>query len=175
MAARGTFSFVLHSHIPYVLAHGRSPHGTDWLSEAACEVYLPLLDVCGRLVGEGVSPKITLGLTPVLVEQLRDPSFQDELTHYLEGHVQTARDNQARFERDGAYHLAYLARWWHDWYESRLAEFRAMNRDIVGAFAALQDAGAHRDYHVVRDARLLGLVITRRQFTGAGQAGHRGV
>ena len=45
----GTFSFVLHSHIPYVLAHGRSPHGTDWLSEAAAETYLPLLDACHKL------------------------------------------------------------------------------------------------------------------------------
>ena len=71
----GTFSFVLHSHIPYVLAHGRSPHGTDWLSEAAAETYLPLLDACQKLVEEGLSPKITLGLTPVLVEQLRDREF----------------------------------------------------------------------------------------------------
>ena len=86
----GTFSFVLHSHIPYVLAHGRSPHGTDWLSEAAAETYLPLLDACLRLVAEGLSPKITLGLTPVLVEQLRDPSFQDELSDYLRGKVTSA-------------------------------------------------------------------------------------
>ncbi len=116
----GTFSFVLHSHIPYVLAHGRSPHGTDWLSEAAAETYLPLLDVCNRLVGEGISPKITLGLTPVLVEQLRDMSFQDELSDYLRSKVRSARENQAQFEGEGNYHMAYLARWWKDWYGARL-------------------------------------------------------
>jgi hypothetical protein len=31
------FSLVLHSHIPYVLAHGSWPHGMDWLFEAAAE------------------------------------------------------------------------------------------------------------------------------------------
>jgi len=138
----GTFSFVLHSHIPYVLAHGRSPHGADWLSEAAAETYLPLLDTCRRLIAEGLSPKITLGLTPVLVEQLRDPSFQDEFSGYLRGKVEAAQANQEQFRRDGNYHMAYLARYWEDWYGRGLAEFEGKyGRDIVGAFGALQDAG----------------------------------
>ena len=140
--ALGTFSLVLHSHIPYVLAHGRSPHGTDWLSEAAAETYLPLLDACRRLVAEGLSPKITLGLTPVLVEQLRDPSFQEELSGYLRGKVEAARANEEQFRRDGDYHRAYLARFWEDWYGKRLTDFEdEYGRDIVGAFAKLQDAG----------------------------------
>jgi 1,4-alpha-glucan branching enzyme len=138
----GTFSFVLHSHIPYVLAHGRSPHGTDWLSEAAAETYLPLLDTCHRLISEGISPHITLGLTPVLVEQLRDPTFADEFTGYLTAKVTTAAENEASFREDGNYHMAYLARYWEDWYGKALADFTdRYNRDIVGAFAALQDAG----------------------------------
>ena len=138
----GTFSFVLHSHIPYVLAHGRSPHGTDWLSEAAAETYLPLLDACLRLVAEGLSPKITLGLTPVLVEQLRDPSFQDELSDYLRGKIASAQANQEHFRREGNYHMAYLARYWEDWYGRALTDFEKRHgRDIVGAFKALQDAG----------------------------------
>ena len=42
----------LHSHLPYVLHHGRWPHGSDWLCEAALETYLPLLDTLRRLEGE---------------------------------------------------------------------------------------------------------------------------
>ena len=135
---------MLHSHIPYVLAHGRSPHGTDWLSEAAAETYLPLLHVCHRLIAEGLSPKITLGLTPVLVEQLRDPSFQDELSDYLRGRRDAAqRSNQEQFRREGNYHMAYLARFWEDWYGTNLSDFedpvRARHRRRVRK--ALQDAG----------------------------------
>lgn len=29
------FSLVLHSYIPYLIAHGNWPHGMDWLDEAA--------------------------------------------------------------------------------------------------------------------------------------------
>ena len=28
------FVLTLHSHLPYVLNHGRWPHGSDWLCEA---------------------------------------------------------------------------------------------------------------------------------------------
>ena len=43
------FVLALHSHLPYVLNHGRWPHGSDWLSEATFECYLPLLEVAHRL------------------------------------------------------------------------------------------------------------------------------
>jgi len=38
------FVLTLHSHLPYVLNHGRWPHGTDWITEAAIDTYLPLID-----------------------------------------------------------------------------------------------------------------------------------
>ena len=38
------FVLALHSHLPYVLNHGRWPHGSDWLCEAALDTYLPLLE-----------------------------------------------------------------------------------------------------------------------------------
>jgi 1,4-alpha-glucan branching enzyme len=38
------FVFTLHSHLPYVLNHGRWPHGSDWICEAALDTYLPLLE-----------------------------------------------------------------------------------------------------------------------------------
>ena len=138
----GTFSLVLHSHIPYVLAHGRSPHGTDWLAEAAAETYLPLLDICRKLIAEGISPQITLGLTPVLVEQLADESFQDEFSSYLRGKIEAASANGEQFKQEGNYHLAFLARYWEEWYGKALSDFETVYAcDIVGAFRALQDAG----------------------------------
>jgi 1,4-alpha-glucan branching enzyme len=140
--ALGTFTFVLHSHIPYVLAHGVSPHGTDWLSEAAVETYLPLLDTCKRLIDEGISPQITLGLTPVLVEQLRDSDFQAEFEQYMKTKIEQAQADQLEFRSSDSYHLAYLARFWEDWYTKSLRQFVDVHdRDIVGAFKALQDSG----------------------------------
>lgn len=140
--ARGGFTFVLHSHIPYVLAHGRWPHGMDWLSEVAAETYLPLLDVLNRLVAEGISPQITLGLTPVLVEQLADETFRYEFLDYLQQKIDAARMNQEQFAREGQMHQLGLAHYWHDFYRRILHDYQETYRhDIVGAFRKLQDAG----------------------------------
>ena len=46
------FVFTLHSHLPYVLNHGRWPHGSDWICEAAADTYLPLLETFLRLEAE---------------------------------------------------------------------------------------------------------------------------
>ena len=34
------FVLTLHSHLPWVLNHGRWPHGSDWLCEAAVDTWL---------------------------------------------------------------------------------------------------------------------------------------
>ena len=39
----GSFTFVLHSHIPYVRKAGRWPHGEEMLHEVMAETYVPLL------------------------------------------------------------------------------------------------------------------------------------
>ena len=53
------------------------------LNEATFECYLPLLETAHRLVAEGISPKWTINLSPVLTEQLASPEFQKELSVLL--------------------------------------------------------------------------------------------
>lgn len=140
--ALGSYAFVLHSHIPYVLAHGRWPHGMDWLAEVAAETYIPLLDVFDRLVAEGVSPQVTIGLTPVLTEQLADETFQYEFVDYLEQKIGAAKMNQEQFKAEGSMHKLGLAHFWYDYYARILSLYRdTYQYDIVGAFRRLQDAG----------------------------------
>ena len=47
----GTFSLVLHSHLPYYRKAGMWPFGEENLYEAICETYLPLLTMFDRLAG----------------------------------------------------------------------------------------------------------------------------
>jgi 1,4-alpha-glucan branching enzyme len=133
---------VLHSHIPYVLSHGRWPHGTDWLLEVTAESYIPLLDIMYDLVEEGYSPKLTIGLTPVLVEQLADESFKYEFAAYVRMKARAAAENKKQFEQSGNSHLAYLADFWQDFYWKVFNNFKKRyGRDLVKAFAQLQDDG----------------------------------
>ncbi len=51
------FVLALHSHLPWVLNHGHWPHGSDWITEAAIDTYLPLLLTLERLGREVVAAR----------------------------------------------------------------------------------------------------------------------
>ena len=141
-SAKGAFTFVFHSHLPYVLSHGRWPHGTDWLSEAAAESYIPLLDVFHQLISEGVSPKVTVGLTPILCDQLSDEKFRFEFMEYLRQKEETAELNRQEFREANALELEQLADQWVTYYSSIKDRFEhAYDSDLLGAFRRLQDDG----------------------------------
>src|SRR5512141_153448 len=57
------FVLALHSHLPYVLNHGRWPHGSDWICEAAADTYLPLLEALRRLGAEETPAPVTIAQT----------------------------------------------------------------------------------------------------------------
>jgi 1,4-alpha-glucan branching enzyme len=139
---KGAFTFVLHSHLPYCRMAGRWPHGEEWLHEAASETYLPLLNALYDLKESGYPIKLTLGLTPVLAEQLADPLVLDHFEIYLEQNIEAAESDIARFQRADEPHLEYLATFFRDWYGNILTTFRdRFGRDVVGAFKKLQDEG----------------------------------
>ncbi|MBD3165534.1 DUF1957 domain-containing protein, partial [bacterium] len=142
-AGLGRFSFVLHSHLPYVLAHGRWPHGMVWLSEAAAETYIPLWRVFRKLADEGRRLAVTIGITPVLAEQLADPTFVLEFLEYLELKQKAARRDLEAFTTEGKDNMAKTAKFWIEFYEELEKDFRGpLKKDIIGAFRQLQDEGA---------------------------------
>jgi 1,4-alpha-glucan branching enzyme len=139
---KGYFTFVLHSHLPYVLGHGKWPHGTDWLNEAAAETYIPLLKACNSLLEKGVSPKFTIGISPVLCEQLAHRSFIDEFSEYLEQKIEAAGADATEFYRTGQKEYHDLARMWEDFYKDIKTIFNdRYNKNLIGEFKRLQDEG----------------------------------
>jgi len=138
----GHLAIVLHSHLPYVLTHGVWPHGADWLNECCAETYIPILDVCYKLVSEGISPRFTIGLTPVLCEQLADPAFVGAFMSYVGHKIESAVVNADEFRRTEQKHRAGLADLWRDFYIGiRRAFLETYDKDLVGAFRKLQDGG----------------------------------
>ncbi len=142
MSKAGNFALVLHTHFPYVLSHGRWPHGTDWLCEGATETYLPLLKSLEKLAEEGLPVRLTLSLSPVVMEQLAHSSFKEELSSYLRQKLELAKKDEAQFSRTSAEAQRKLAVFWQEWYQARLQDYEEKyNRDLIGAFRRLQDAG----------------------------------
>jgi 1,4-alpha-glucan branching enzyme len=137
----GAFALVLHSHLPYVLTHNRLEE--EWLFEAVAESYLPLLQVFTQLSLRKLSPKVTIGLTPVLLDQLADPRFVTQFLAYLEQKVHAASEDQRVFTRRNDGHLARLAGLWAEFYRRTAAFFVGdLSSNIIGALRRLQNQEA---------------------------------
>ena len=142
MSVRPTdFIFALHSHLPYVLNHGRWPHGSDWICEAAVDTYLPLLEVFRGLAADNVPAPVTIGFTPVLANQLTSSTFVSELETFFDQRIKACDEAPASLAAGGDTNLLPLVGFWR----KRLARLRELfqdiDQDLIGAFRALEDAG----------------------------------
>ncbi len=135
------FALVLHMHLPFVLNHGRWPHGSDWLNEATVECYLPLLDAARRLVADGVSPRWTINISPVLAEQLASGAFQKEIEFFLATRLRYVEDNRNYFRQTGQEALVALTHYWEDYFERMWSLLRGLGGDLLAPFAELGAAG----------------------------------
>jgi 1,4-alpha-glucan branching enzyme len=139
---RGYVTIVLHNHLPFVIGHGMWPHGMDWLNEAAAETYVPLVEMLERLRGDGIKAGLTMGVTPVLTEQLADERFKQGFDSYLEMKIEAAAENAASFASTGNRRKQALADEWRAFYERVRDDFdNRFGRDIVGRLGSLQDDG----------------------------------
>ncbi|MCE2485024.1 MAG: hypothetical protein J4F42_05890, partial [Desulfurellaceae bacterium] len=133
----GAVAIVLHSHIPYVLGHDQLEE--EWLFEAVAESYLPLLQGFRGLIAQNIAPQVTLGLTPVLLEQLADPRFAPRFVSYLERKTWAAWDDQRTFTARNEAELARVAGLWASYYQHTGRFFQhELAADIIGGFRQLQ-------------------------------------
>lgn len=138
----GAFSLVLHTHLPYCRKAGMWPHGEEWIHEALAETYVPLLDALYALRAEGVLTRLTVSLTPVLVEQLADPDIWTHFERYLEDELEAAAADLERAQSAGEAELASLAAFYMRFYEAVRTSFvERYGRNVVAAFKLLQDEG----------------------------------
>ncbi|HMG19448.1 MAG TPA: 1,4-alpha-glucan branching protein domain-containing protein [Gemmatimonadales bacterium] len=135
------FVLTLHGHLPYVLHHGRWPHGSVWLCEAAFDSYLPLIEALQALEKERIPSPVTLGITPVLANQLAHPSFISEFETYMERRLESATSAQTALAASGDSQLVPLARFWHERLTRLLSLFRSLNGDLVTALRGFEDRG----------------------------------
>lgn len=139
---QGYFSFVLHSHLPYVRKGGRWPHGEEMIFEAMAETYIPLLNAVYELKAEGIEPKLTIGLTPILLEQLNDKYINKEFEVYLKERLALGAVDKKLFIKQRDEHKQYLANFYLDYYKKILGDFTGRyESNILHAFKDLQDSG----------------------------------
>ncbi|MEO5580711.1 MAG: 1,4-alpha-glucan branching protein, partial [Gemmatimonadaceae bacterium] len=135
------FVLALHSHLPYVLNHGRWPHGSDWICEAAVDTYLPLIDSLKALAEEEIAAPVTVGITPILANQLASPVFESELRRFFQQRLSACDEAQAEMRNTHDAHLIPVVGYWRDRLQRLLALYDSLGGDIIGAFRELEETG----------------------------------
>lgn len=170
-ADRGVLCLVLHAHMPYVEGFGTWPFGEEWLWEAIAAVYLPLLRV---LPGHPV----TLGLTPVLCDQLE--AVRGDVRHRLTAFLREVRrevhdEDAAGLDRGGEPLLAAEVRRAGEDYAAADRELERLGGDLIGAFSELTGQGPIELWAGPATHPVLPLIATdaaRRLQLASGLAAH---
>ncbi|MBA2241389.1 MAG: DUF1957 domain-containing protein [Chthoniobacterales bacterium] len=136
----GYLALLLHAHLPFV----RHPEHEEfleetWLFEAITETYIPLLQTMERLAHDGVCFKLAMSITPPLCAMLQDEHLQTRYQRHLERSIELAQREIER-NRDAA-GVQELARFNFDTLTETRRQWEEWNRDLLGAFRRVRDAG----------------------------------
>ena len=137
--AKGYVSFILHAHLPFI----HHPESEDyleeqWLYEAISETYIPLLINFTKLEKENVDFRITMSITPPLLNMLDNKLLQERYIKYLHKHTELAqkeiirtKDNEKENE---------LANYYFNRYSNDLHLYKDVYKcNLINAFKHFQD------------------------------------
>ena len=115
---KGYVSFVLHAHLTFIHHPEDDTYLEEqWLYEAISETYLPLLTNFTKLVEETVDFRITMSLTPPLLNMFDNELLQERYIAYLKKHIELCEKEVKRTVYDERlYRLShyYLDRYTND-------------------------------------------------------------
>ncbi len=94
---KGFLAIVLHAHLPFV----KHPEIDDsleerWLFQAITDTYIPLLRSLFKLSEDNVPYRITVSLSPPLLDMLSDGFLKQRYKTYIENLIELSEKETAR-------------------------------------------------------------------------------
>ncbi|MBI4838500.1 MAG: DUF1957 domain-containing protein [Nitrospirae bacterium] len=138
---KGYLCLVLHAHLPYV-RHPEHDYFLEeqWLYEALTETYIPLLEIIESLLEDHIDFRLTISLSPTLIEMFNDPLLRHRYDFYLRKKIELANKEVSRLESDNRF--SPVVRMYGERFErvKNLYEVR-YKKDITGAFKRIRESG----------------------------------
>ncbi len=139
--AKGYLALVLHAHLPFI----RHPEydsflEENWFFEAITDTYLPLVNVFDGLITDNVDFRMTISLSPTLINMLRDEFLVNRYVKHLDKLIELTRRELERTKDDPRVNkLAYM-------YNARFNNAKYVfcdkyGKDLTRAFKKFQDLG----------------------------------
>lgn len=138
---KGYLCIILHAHLPYI-RHPEHDYFLEenWLYEAITETYIPLLDMLERLINDGIDFRITLSLSPTLIEMFNDDLLRARYKRYIERLIELSEKELYRTKGD--IHFEPIVKMYHQRFKRIQYLFESVYvKDLPSAFRALQDTG----------------------------------
>lgn len=137
----GYLAIVLHAHLPYV-RHPEHDYALEenWFYEAITESYLPLIQMMEGLMEDGVDFRLTMSITPPLASMLSDPLLTARYVDRLDNLIALG-EKEIRRTRSKPALSALAHRYRRRCVRARETFVDRCDRNLVGAFKRLQDAG----------------------------------
>jgi 1,4-alpha-glucan branching enzyme len=139
--AKGYLLIMLHAHLPFI----RYPEHENfleenWLYETMTETYIPLIKILEDLVDDSVDFRLSLSLTPPLVEMLNDELLMNRYQRYLGGLIELSRKEIYRNRKN--IRLNDLAKMYHKRFlRTRHLFENIYGKDLISAFRRLMESG----------------------------------
>ena len=139
--AKGYLSLVLHAHLPFI----RHPEHENfleenWLFEAITDTYVPIINMCDNLIDEGVLFRLTVSLSPTLINMFRDDLLCSRYIRHLDSLIHLS---ELEIDRSlGDSRLNKLAIMYNERFKKTKEIFcNKYNKDLTSAFKKFQDLG----------------------------------
>ncbi|MGB3057916.1 MAG: DUF1957 domain-containing protein, partial [Candidatus Omnitrophota bacterium] len=139
--AKGYLALVLHAHLPFI----RHPEHEsfleeNWLFEGITETYLPLIEVFDGLINDGVDFRITVSLSPTLINMLGDRVLVSRYLRHLKKLIELSGLEVERTKSDSR--MNKLAVMYHQRFErARYIFSEKYGNNLLSAFKRFQDLG----------------------------------
>lgn len=140
MNSKGYWCLVLHAHLPYV----RHPEYNDfleedWFYEAIVETYIPLLDIFERFVNDNINFRVTMSITPPLINMMKDELLQKRCLKYINNLCELSEKEVLRTRNLPEFHRT--AKSYRDKFKLAKQLYEKYNYNILTGFKNLQDIG----------------------------------
>ena len=138
---KGFLNMVLHAHLPFV----RHPEYDDsfeerWLYEAITETYIPLLLAYEELINKNVYFRVTMSLTPPLMEMLADELLQYRYIRHMENLIELIEKEKFR-NRNNQDFLNTTLMYERKFHTSLDFFQRRCKNNLITAFKQIKDMG----------------------------------
>ncbi len=138
---KGYWMPVLHSHLPFV-KHPEYDYFLEehWLFEAVSESYIPLLIKMKKMADENIDFRLTVSISPPLLEMLSDEYLMQQYLKYLDKVIELSENEMHRLKHDRDF--LPLSRFYNKRFNMVRSFFRGFLRgNVLNGYKYFRDRG----------------------------------